>query len=789
MLKWSPKMSKRKALVFAAAALAVGAGLLAFLLLRPRPPNFDRLRGDKDYNVILITVDTLRADKVGCYGNAFVRTPTMDAFAARGIRYERAISQTPLTLPSHTTIMTGTLPVFHGVRDNGGFVVPAELLTMAEAFKAKGYDTGAFVAAYVLDSKWGLNQGFDTYFDKFDLSRFEKISLGEVQRPGNEVMDEALGWIDKKKGGKFFAWIHLYDPHTPYAPPEPLKSEYAHSPYLGEIAFTDTQLARLWDFLGQNELRDNLFLVFASDHGESLGEHQESTHGFFIYQAALHVPLIITTPFPELQARTSRETVGLVDVMPTVCEMAGIPVPAEVQGRSLVPSFFAPGAAADRLAYSETFYPRYHYGWSDLRSVQDGRFKLILAPVPELYDLDRDPGEEENLVYLEKKVFEDLSARAGVLMEEAGRNALEVDLQKVDEETREKLSALGYVGSFTDSSKLQGKKLANPKDKIGVFNALSKARETGMEGNIDEAVRTIEAIIKEDPTIASAHFSLGNIFTKARRFEEAVESFKTSLEIKPDDSFTVINIANAYQAMGRIDEAEKYVLDYMAKGFDDSQLFFLLGNLMVHQSETDKAISYFEKCLDGNSRSASAHNALAAVYLNRESDGDLPRAEEHLSAASAINSTLLSLRYNTAQLREKQNRLAEAADLYLQEIADSPKSFKALYNLSRVYRLMGREDEEFDALRKTIETESEFPIAYFYLARIHIRRGRNFEEAIALTKKGIELKPAPVDLPLGYFLLADLYNRVGDLVRSEEYARKGQAAAAANAATAARAKK
>jgi len=707
----------------------------------------------------------------------------MDLFAARGVRFENCISQVPLTLPSHATIMTGTLPVFHGVRDNGGFIVPAELVTMAEAFKAKGYDTAAFVAAYVLDSKWGLNQGFDTYFDKFDLSRFEKISLGEVQRPGNEVMDEALGWIDKKKGGKFFVWIHLYDPHTPYAPPEPFKSEYAHNPYLGEIAFADTQLARLWDYLGGNGLLDNLFLVFAADHGESLWEHQESTHGFFVYQAALHVPLIITTPFPELQGRTSRETVGLVDVMPTVCEMAGIPLPAEVQGRSLVPSFFAPGAAAGRLAYSETFYPRYHYGWSDLRSVQDGRFKLILAPVPELYDLDRDPGEEKNLVYLEKKVFEDLSARAGVLMEEAGRNAHVVDLQKVDEETREKLSALGYVGSFMDSSKFQGKKLANPKDKIGVFNALSKARETGMDGNIDEAVRTIEAIIKEDPTIADAHFSLGNIFSKARRFEEAVESFKTSLEIKPDDSFAVINIANAYQALGRYDEAEKYVLDYMAKGFDDSQLFFLLGTLMVNHKEPEKAVPYFEKCLAGNPRSASAHNALAAIYLNRESGGDLPRAEEHLNAASAINATLLSLRYNTAQLREKQNRLAEAADLYLQEIADSPKSFKARFNLSRVYRLMGREDEEFEALQKTIETEPEFPIAYFYLARIHVRRGQNFAEAIALVKKGIELKPAPADLPLGYFLLADLHNRLGDNAAAAEYARKGRDAAAAAATT------
>jgi arylsulfatase A-like enzyme/predicted Zn-dependent protease len=775
---------RKKTLIIGAVVVLAGAAAAIWIVLRPGRADFGRLRGDKDYNVILITVDTLRADKIGTYGNAFVKTPTMDAFAAGGIRYENCISQTPLTLPSHTTILTGTQPIFHGVRDNGGFVVPSELVTMAEAFKVKGYDTAAFVAAYVLDSKWGLNQGFDTYFDKFDLSRYEKISLGEVQRPASEVIDEALGWLEKKKDGKFFAWIHLYDPHTPYAPPEPFKSQYSQNPYLGEVAYTDSQLARLWDFLDRNGLRDNLFLVFTADHGESLGEHRESTHGFFVYQAAIRVPLIIATPFPELRGVTSAATVGLVDVMPTVLEMAGIPVPAEVQGRSLVPSFFAPGAAADRLAYSETFYPRYHYGWSDLRSVQDGRFKLILAPVPELYDLDRDPGEENNLVYLEKKVFEDLSARAGALMEEAGRNALEVDLQKVDEETREKLAALGYVGSFMDSSKLQGKKLANPKDKIGVFNALSKARESGLGGDPEEAIRTIQAIIAEDPTIADAHFSLGNIFFKARRFEEAIAATTKSLDLKPDDSFAVINIANAYQAMGRYDEAEKYVLDYMAKGFDDSQLYFLLGNLMVSHQEPEKAVPYFEKCLTGNSRSASAHNALAAIYLNRESGGDLPRAEEHLSAASAINPTLQSLRYNTAQLREKQGRPAEAADLYLQEIADSPKSFKALFNLSRVYRMMGREDEEYDALRKTVEAEPEFPIAYFYLARIELRRGRDFEQAIALVKKGIELKPAPADLPLGYFLLADLYNRVGDVVQSGEYARKGQAAAA-NAAAAA----
>ena len=217
----------------------------------------------------------------------------------------------------------------------------------------------------------------------------------------------------------------------------------------------------------------------------------------------------------------------------------------------------------------------------------------------------------------------------------------------------------------------------------------------------------------------------------------------------------------------------------MAKGFEDSQLYFLLGNLKVHRNDTEKAIPYFEKCLELNPRSASAHNGLAAVYLNRDADGDLARAEEHLSAAAAINPKLLSLRYNEAQLRERQGRLAEAADLYRQELEDAPKTYKALYNLSRVYRLMGREDDELETLKRTIEVEPEFPLAYFYIARIHLRRSVDYEEAVALVEKGIELRPAPSDLPLGYFLLADLYNRLGDEARSAEYARKGQAAAEA----------
>ncbi len=771
-------MTARKRPRFAAAAAAVLLLAAAALFLVPRRGEFGRLRGGRDHNVILITVDTLRADRIGCYGFERIETPAMDLFAARGVKFERAYGPTPLTLPSHTSLMTGTLPTHHGVRDNGGFVVPEELTTLAELYKAKGYATAAFVAAYVLDSKWGLDQGFDHYFDRFDLGRFERISLGSVQRPADEVLDEALPWIEAHKDGPFFAWIHLYDPHTPYEPPPEFAARYPNNPYLGEIAFTDSQLGRLWDFLARRNLTDDLFLVFASDHGESLGEHDESTHGFFVYEAAIHVPLIFVTPFERLQGVSTSQVSSLIDVLPTLCEMSGLAVPQGVQGRSLVRHFFRPHKTVRALAYAESFYPRFHFGWSELKSVQDGRWKLIIAPVPELYDLRADPGEQRNLVYLEKKAFAGLSAEAARFIEEAGRNALEIDFSRIDEDTRERLAALGYIGSFTDTSRHKDRVLADPKDKIGIFNELSRARELGMSGNPEEGARIIRSIIEEDPDIASAHFSLGNIYFKQRMFPEAVEAFKNALDLKPDDSFTVINIANAYLSMGRFDEGEDFVLEYLDKGFADPQLYYLLGNLNVTRKDYDKALGYFRESLSRNPDSAASHNALAAIYIIQE---DWARAEEHIRSALALMPQLTNVRYNQAQIFEGRGDLRAAAEAYRAELASSPKHFKALFNLARVYRKMGRVDDEREALEAAAEAEPDFPLTYFYLARILLNRGEDYAGAVALVKKGLDLKPDKPDTALGYFLLADLYNRLGDQTRSEDYARRGQALAAGTA--------
>jgi len=751
--------------------------LIIYLFFWPKDPSFSSLKKGKDFNYILITIDTLRADYIHCYGFPTIETPYMDLFASKGVKFEKCIAQTPLTLPSHASILTGTHPLFHGVRDNGGFLVPEQLITLAEVFKDKGYQTAAFVAAYVLDSKWGLNQGFDYYFDNFDLSRFQKISLGSVQRPANEVLDEALLWLEKKKEEKFFTWIHLYDPHTPYEPPPPYDKKYQGQSYIGEIAFTDFQLGRLWQFLENNNLLEDLFLIFTSDHGESLGEHQESTHGFFVYQEGIHVPLIFVTPFEKLQGISSSQVVSLVDIMPTMLEMAETPIPAQVQGKSLLPLFFEPEKSENTYAYAETFYPRFHYGWSELKSLQNHRYKLIIAPEMELYDLMEDPDERINLAFSHKKVLAELKTEANNFIEKYSQNALEIDYRKIDEETREKLAALGYIGTFTDSSKLKGKKLANPKEKIVVFNKLSRAREMGLKGEAEEAIKIIKGIIADDPEIIDAYFSLGNIYFKQGNYQEAITCFQEALERRPDDAFTVINIANAHRRMGKLKEAEEFILNHLKKGISDSHFYFILGGIKVFQKKYDEAVKYYQQCLSINPSSASSHNALALIFLNKE---NLIQAEKHINSALELNPKLSNANFCLAQLLEKKGENTKAVEAYKKELEYSSNHFRASFNLSRLYRTFGQQEEELNYLKKTMEINPDFPLSYFYLARIYLNRGENFEEAITLIKKGIELKPEKKDLPLGYFLLADLYNRLGNQALSLNYARKGQELVRAN---------
>jgi arylsulfatase A-like enzyme/predicted Zn-dependent protease len=758
-------------IIFSLLSLLLVVAVCVYLFVLPKRLSFSRLKKNRAFNYILITVDTLRADRIHCYGFPHIETPTMDFFASKGVLFEHCVSQTPLTLPSHTSLMTGTVPLFHGVRDNGGFLVPKELTTLAEVFKAKNYQTSAFVAAYVLDSKWGLNQGFDYYFDKFDLSKYTSISLGNVQRRGDEVIDETLRWLDAHKQGHFFTWVHLYDPHTPYEPPSPFSEQYPNRPYLGEISYTDSQLGRLWGYLEQNKLTDNTILVFASDHGESLGEHQEGTHGFFIYQEGIHVPLIFITPFKDLQNIRRKNVVSLVDIMPTILEMDGMAIPSQVQGKSLVPLFFDKGTNVENFAYSETYYPRLHYGWSDLKSIQESRFKLIIAPELELYDLVDDPDEQKNLIDIYPEETRRLMRAAEQFIEDSSQGAFDIDYRHIDEETREKLAALGYIGTFSDQSSLEGKTLGNPREKIVIFNQLSQAKELMLEEKYEEAVALINGITQEDPDVIDAYFTLGNLYFKKREFQNALDSFLHVLERRPRDAFTVINIVNSYMGMGEIDEADKFVMSIIDSLPPDSQLYYVLGNIKNLKEQFEEAIMYYKECIKLNPSSASAYSALGGVYVSQKRFDD---AEQYLQKAHEINPTMRNLHYNLALLFEETGDLSKAVNEYKAELENIPHNFKACFNLSRVYRMMGDVLEEENYLNKTMELNPNFPMSYFYLARIYLNRNEDYDKAIALVEKGIGLKPDTKDLPLGYFLLADIYNRLGQQAKSEEYVRKAR---------------
>ena len=733
--------------------------------------DFASLRGDGEYNVLLITVDTIRADRLGAYGFEGIDTPSIDSLAARGVTFTRAYSPTPLTLPSHTSLFSGTYPPYHGVRDNGGFTVPDELTLLAESFAAQGYDTAAFIAAFVLDSRWGLDQGFDTYIDDFDVRGQRFISMGAVQRPAEEVIDAALEWLEGEGGSPFFLWVHLYDPHTPYAPPEPYRSEYAGKPYLGEIAYTDAQIGRLLEGLSGRGVSDDTFVVLAGDHGESLGEHGEIEHGFFVYEESIHVPLIISLPFAELQGVQRSQLVSLVDVMPTILEMSGAKIPAVVQGQSLVPLFSGQPDDWRQYVYSETFYPRYHFGWSELQAIQDEQYKLILSPEPELYDLTEDPDESVNLVGERVSITAALEREAEAMIAAYGEGGGRAQVVEIDEDTRQSLAALGYLGGFQSVADDDQEALPSPRDRIGVYNDLLIARRLKQQGRLEESQGLLEQIVVEAPAAIDAYMTLGNLHSEQGRHIEAIAVFEAAIAEKPTDTSLLLLLASENMKLRRFDQAEKLLMDFIDVVPEDARIYYFLGNLNRFGSNHRSAIEYYRKSIALNPESAASHMGLASSYLSTSED---TLAEEHINRALEIDDSIPDVNFTLAQVYQKRGALDDAARGYLRELELFPSHLRASYNLSIIYRQRGLVGKEEEYLRKAIEINPDFPLSHLFLARIYMHRGEQLEEAVQMAEWAIQQGISDPDLAFGHFLLADLYNRLGDAERARENARMGE---------------
>ena len=748
----------------------LGIMIILYILFAPRISASYKRKELKNLNVILFTLDTLRADYVSAYGKGKAETPNIDHVAAEGVLFESCIAQTPLTLPSHTSILSGSYPMYHQVRDNGGFMVPESLELISEVLQKQGFTTAAFIATYVLHSKWGINQGFNMYSDDFDLTKYKKISLGNVQKRADEVLANARKWLAENKNKKFFTWIHLYDPHTPYTPPSPFKEKFASQPYRGEVEYLDYELGLFFDWLKNEGIYDNSLIIMMADHGESLGEHEEDTHGFFIYEPTVHIPLIIRAPF-SFPRHKIKNTIESIDVAPTILEALGIPIPASYQGQPLLNLMFGDKDNWKDTAYTETYYPRLHYGWSELKALYYNKnWKYIQAPKQELYNLHQDADEKDNLALKESIEARRARTRLQKFSAEKSQNARNVAAAlKLDKEDLQKLAALGY---FTNTVDTTGKTdLPDPKGKVGVFNDLAKATKSVQEKNFDQAIKILETVIAENPQIVDGILQLGNAYSENKQYKKALECFYRVLEQKPDYQAAMINVVNSLIRLGQLDKAHEEIQRFFKTFPRDHTLFNELGTVYFMQKDYDKALDALNKSLEIEKVNPNSLSRLGEIYVIKK---DYQTAETFLNKAKAINPTLQKLYFNLAQVEEARGNIDQAIEYYKIELENSPEAFKSAYNAAEDMRKAGRYDEAVEYYRKSIESNPQFNIPYFMIANYYLSRHTDLDEAIRLCEKGIEIKPINKYTAFGYYILSDIYSYKGEQDKSHTYFSKGE---------------
>jgi choline-sulfatase len=628
-------------------------------------------------NVLLITIDTLRADRVGVYGAANVATPNIDRLAREGAYARHATAHVPLTRPSHVSLFTGLYPAEHGIRDNVSPAVPPDVPLLAERFKARGHTTAAFVSSVVLTRQSGLARGFDHYSDRFELGEDDARFLNTIQKGGDEVTSEAAAWI-RKQQGRFFAWVHLYDPHDPYEPPGKYAVEYADRPYDGEVAWTDELVGRLLAALdGANA--GNTLVIITSDHGEGLGEHGEDVHGYFVYETTLHVPLVVRGPGVK-PGTVVDPVVGSVDLFPTMLEMAGLgsDMPRN-SGRSLRAAL-----AGDRLdeepAFAESLVPLVHYGWSDLRVVRDGRWKYILAPRPELYDLSRDPRELQNLG--EAEPARARAMRAGLeqrLRAEQTTARRDTAAAAIPPELLEKLGALGYVSPGGPSGgKASG---ADPKDKLEEYKALNTLMRQGMlalrAAQPAESAEHFQGLVARGVDSFEVHYYLGRAYSAMRRWREAAHEYERAAEKLPA-------YAAAWQG---------------------------LGESRVALKDRRGAAAAFEKLI-----ALSPRDALARVQLG-EAYRDLGRGEDAARAmreAVKLDPAPASYWNSLGMVLGGNGSMAEAEQAFMEASKRDADNPQYIYNRGLALERMGRTHEAEAQFRHAAELD--FPPARARLA-------------------------------------------------------------------------
>lgn len=673
--------------------LKVGGIFAAALLMSQVPAasrSADRRAGSGTPNCLIITVDTWRADRLSASGSKTVRTPAMDGLAGTGVLFSRAFAHTVMTLPSHANILLGAAPPYHGVHDNANFVVPEGIPSLAEIFKAEGYATAAFIGAYPLDRRFGLDRGFDVYDDDYGAQDFGRREF--VERPAADVVGRASAWL-RDRTRPWFLWIHCFDPHAPYVAPEPFAAEYAGSPYDGEVAYVDRTLGGLFADLRTSGAFEHTMIVLTGDHGESLGEHGEATHGCYAYDPTLRVPLIIAAP--GIAPGRTDAVVSHVDIFPTLCDLAGVRKPVHLQGRSLVPALRG-RRLAERPVYFESLYPYYSRGWAPLRGVIEFPKKFIETPIPELYDLEADPAEARNLIAgtdhdARRKKLEalvkSLSSPAGAVGTARAPTVASM----------EKLRSLGYVaGAAPASSKDFG-----PGDDVKSFMVFEARAAEALDifrerGDAAAAADILTANIRDKKDHDLSYTTLAELHRRLGRPAEAAAVLKRGLANVPGNYTILLAYVSVLLDLGGHREVVD-ILDSAAwpQTEADPEIWNARGAAYAGLGEFGRAIDDYRK----------------AIAL----DADFPAALTNMGTAFLMR----------ARASGERGDIGSAMDAFKRAIAVDPGHAAAYNGLGAAYRTAGDREAAIACWREALARDPNLDFAWYNLGSALLDKGEN----------------------------------------------------------------
>ncbi len=712
------------------------------------------------YNVLLITVDTTRADRLGCYGYAGAETPVLDGLAAGGVLFSDAVTCVPMTLPSHATILTGDYPPRHGVRDNGTFRLAPKRVTLAERLKTAGYDTFAVLAAFVLDRRFGLDQGFDTYDDAITLKYREAgVRQASPQRPADAVVDSAIAWLDARStsagsgvdaGGDakpFFMWVHLFDPHSPCLPPEPFATRFAGRGYDGEVAFMDSQIGRLMESLRGRGLSDRTVTVVVGDHGEGLGDHGESTHSLLIYESTMHVPFILHAPGVLAGGNVVGDrVVSTADVVPTVLGLLGLDIGADgCDGANLLKAI-----PADRVVYMETMAPELNHGWSALYASRRHADKYIESPSPEYFDLSSDPGEMNNLYDARQRDAAEIAQLLVAMMEAFPTEVHAEASVSVDEEAMEKLAALGYLrgggdddGGSGDGGSGDGGSGVRPDPKVMILrweSQIAKVRMFVDQGRFDEAIPILEALLKIAPDDARMWSLVAYAHGQAGRIDEAIAARMTSIGLQPGDANHWLHLAQLQFQKGDEEAGALSLAEAERVEPNHGEIFLIRAHRAFEREAYEEAVQYCEEARrrDPTRHFATSWGLQGKVYEAWGRVADAKLAFEKAYRADSRDSGALAGMARVALAAGDGAGAVRFAERILQADADWSESRGIL---ARAYLSMGEGDKAIEAMRTLTEHSPENAWAFNYLGNVCFSLDR-LEEASEAYGRAVALDGA-----------------------------------------------